>query len=256
MTRRVLDLLIAVPATILSAPLIAVIAVLIRLESRGPAIYRQTRSGLNGETFEICKLRTMVQGAEFKGAGLAVTAGDARITRVGAVLRRYSLDELPNLWNVLRGEMAIVGPRPTVPSQVERYTPHQRRRLEVLPGLTGWVQVNGRTSLPWSQRIEMDIWYVDHRSLRLDLQIILQTARQVLTGHGLYHEHVSGGVDLGADTETDGDDDDSGSGSDAVEGGGEGVADAGTGSSQDRDRIADRPGPASRIGPCSTHTDC
>ena len=197
MTRRALDLLIAIPACIISAPLIAVIAVLIRLESKGPAIYRQTRSGLHGQTFEICKLRTMVEGAEFKGAGLAVSARDSRITKVGAVLRRTSLDELPNLWNVLRGEMAIVGPRPTVPSQVELYTPHQRRRLDVLPGLTGWVQVNGRTSLPWSQRIEMDIWYVEHRNLRLDLKIIVQTARQVLSGHGLYHEHAGGGVDLG-----------------------------------------------------------
>jgi lipopolysaccharide/colanic/teichoic acid biosynthesis glycosyltransferase len=197
-TRRALDLLIAVPATIVSAPLIAVLAILIRLESRGPAIYRQTRSGLEGRTFEIYKLRTMVEGAEFTGAGLAVTVGDARITRVGALLRRTSLDELPNLWNVLRGEMAIVGPRPTVPAQVELYTARQRRRLEVLPGLTGWVQVNGRTSLPWSERIEMDIWYVDNHSLRLDLTIIIRTIRQVISGHGIYHEHAGAGVDLGS----------------------------------------------------------
>jgi lipopolysaccharide/colanic/teichoic acid biosynthesis glycosyltransferase len=198
-TRRALDLLIAVPATIVSAPLIAVLAILIRLESRGPAIYRQTRSGLEGRTFEIYKLRTMVEGAEFTGAGLAVAVGDARITRVGALLRRTSLDELPNLWNVLRGEMAIVGPRPTVPAQVELYTARQRRRLEVLPGLTGWVQVNGRTSLPWSERIEMDIWYVDNHSLRLDLTIIIRTIRQVISGHGIYHEHAGAGVDLGSE---------------------------------------------------------
>jgi lipopolysaccharide/colanic/teichoic acid biosynthesis glycosyltransferase len=204
MTRRALDLLIAIPACIVSAPVIAVIAVLIRLESKGPAIYRQTRSGLHGRPFAICKLRTMVQGAEFTGAGLAVTVGDARITRVGAILRRTSLDELPNLWNVVRGEMAIVGPRPTVPAQVERYTPHQRRRLDVLPGLTGWVQVNGRASLPWSQRIEMDIWYVENRSLRLDLTIIARTAQQVFSGHGLYHEHAGGGVDLGDQDAPDG----------------------------------------------------
>jgi len=195
--QRALDLMIAVPAAIVTAPLIAVLAGLIRLESRGGALFKQVRAGRGGEPFEIYKLRTMVTGAEHVGAGLAVLEGDSRITRSGALLRRTSLDELPNLWNVLRGEMSIVGPRPTLPGQVEAYTEYQRRRLLVRPGITGWAQVNGRTSLPWSERIELDIWYVEHRSLRLDLRILALTVRMVIGGHGLYHPDASGGVDLG-----------------------------------------------------------
>ena len=117
----------------------------------------------------------MVSGAEFTGAGLAIQEGDARITRVGRFLRRYSLDELPNLYNVLRGEMSIVGPRPTLPAQVEQYTDRQRGRLAVKPGITGWAQINGRASLPWAERIELDLWYVEHRSLALDLRILTKT---------------------------------------------------------------------------------
>jgi lipopolysaccharide/colanic/teichoic acid biosynthesis glycosyltransferase len=184
--RRALDLVIAVPAAVLSAPAVALIALAIRLESPGGAIYKQTRVGRDGAPFQIFKLRTMVAGAEFKGAGLAIAAGDPRITRIGALLRRYSLDELPNLWNVVRGEMSIVGPRPTLQGQVDEYTPRQRGRLAVKPGITGWAQVNGRTALPWSERIELDLWYVEHRTLTLDLKIILATVRMVLTGHGLY----------------------------------------------------------------------
>jgi len=196
-TRRALDLLIAVPAVIVTAPAVAVFAWRIRRESPGGALYTQARSGLEGEPFEIYKLRTMVKDAEFFGAGLAVLEGDSRITPTGALLRRYSLDELPNLWNVVRGEMAIVGPRPTLPAQVEQYTERERRRLAVPPGITGWAQVNGRASLPWSERIELDIWYVEHRSLWLDLKILARTVRMVITGHGLYHEDETGGVDLG-----------------------------------------------------------
>jgi lipopolysaccharide/colanic/teichoic acid biosynthesis glycosyltransferase len=140
----------------------------------------------------------MVSGAEHMGAGIAVAAGDSRITRTGTLLRRYSLDELPNLVNVLRGEMAIVGPRPTIQSQVDEYTPRQRRRLEVKPGLTGWAQVNGRTSLPWAERIELDVWYVDNRSLALDLKILARTARLLVSGHGLYSEDPEGGWRPGA----------------------------------------------------------
>jgi len=186
MVRRVLDLGIAAVASVLSAPLVAALALAIRLETPGQPIYQQTRIGKNGHPFSIYKLRTMVSGAEFTGAGLAIQEGDDRITRVGAFLRRYSLDELPNLWNVLRGEMSIVGPRPTVPVQVEQYSERQRGRLAVKPGLTGWAQINGRASLPWPERIELDLWYVEHRSLALDLRILTRTLGMVLSGHGLY----------------------------------------------------------------------
>jgi lipopolysaccharide/colanic/teichoic acid biosynthesis glycosyltransferase len=183
---RALDLTIAGIGSIVSGPVIALLAVAIRLESPGHPIYRQTRVGRDGALFSIYKLRTMVAGAEFTGAGLGIQAGDDRITRLGALLRRYSLDELPNLWNVLRGEMAIVGPRPTVEVQVHQYTPRQRRRLAVKPGITGWAQVNGRASLPWPQRIELDLFYVEHRSLALDIKILARTVRIVLSGQGLY----------------------------------------------------------------------
>ncbi|HUA71289.1 MAG TPA: sugar transferase [Solirubrobacteraceae bacterium] len=183
---RVLDLLIGGTGALLTAPLVALLAIAIRLESAGHPVYTQTRVGLDGELFRIYKLRTMVQGAEFTGAGLAIAEGDARITRLGNFLRRYSLDELPNLWNVVRGEMSIVGPRPTLAVQVEQYTPRQRGRLAVKPGITGWAQVNGRASLPWSERIELDLWYVEHRSLWLDLRILARTVRMVFGGEGIY----------------------------------------------------------------------
>ena len=174
-------MVVAALALAVSSPLLAVAALLIRLESRGPVFYRQRRVGLDGRPFELWKLRTMVSGAEAMGHGIYVLEGDPRITRVGRLLRRFSLDELPNLVNVLRGEMAMVGPRPTVQEQVDRYTERQRRRLEVKPGITGWAQVNGRASLPWPERIELDVWYVDHRSLRLDLRILARTARLLAT---------------------------------------------------------------------------
>jgi lipopolysaccharide/colanic/teichoic acid biosynthesis glycosyltransferase len=189
---RVLDVLVGGIGCLLSAPLIALAAAAIRLESPGHPLYRQTRVGKDGRPFEICKLRTMVRGAEFTGAGLAIQEGDDRITRVGAFLRRTSLDELPNLWNVVRGEMSIVGPRPTVQVQVDQYTERQLGRLKVKPGITGWAQVNGRASLPWSERIELDLWYVEHRSLKLDLRILARTARMVLRGEGLYKGETGG----------------------------------------------------------------
>jgi lipopolysaccharide/colanic/teichoic acid biosynthesis glycosyltransferase len=184
--KRAFDLLIAVPTSILSAPVIGGFALAIRLESPGHPIYTQTRAGQDGRRFQIYKLRTMVRGAEFTGAGLAIQEGDDRITRMGQFLRRYSLDELPNLWNVVLGDMSIVGPRPTLPVQVEQYTERQRGRLSVKPGLTGWAQVNGRASLPWTDRIELDLWYVEHRTLALDLRIIVRTIGMVLSGQGLY----------------------------------------------------------------------
>ena len=186
-------MVLAAALLVVTAPLLALAALAIRLESRGPVFYRQLRVGRDGEPFELWKLRTMVPGAESMGAGIYVLEGDPRITRTGRLLRRFSLDELPNLVNVLRGEMSIVGPRPTVQEQVDRYTDRQRRRLEVRPGITGWAQINGRTSLPWPERIELDVWYVEHRSLRLDLRILARTARMLATGHGLYSEDLKQG---------------------------------------------------------------
>jgi len=193
--KRAMDVAIASVALVVSAPLLALAALLIRLETHGHPIYRQRRVGRDGVPFELYKLRTMVSGAESMGAGLALSAGDARITRLGALLRRTSLDELPNLVNVLRGEMSVIGPRPTVQVQVDRYTERQRGRLAVLPGLTGWAQIQGRASLPWSERIELDLWYVEHASLALDLRILWRTLRMVVGGDGLYKGETGGWKD-------------------------------------------------------------
>jgi lipopolysaccharide/colanic/teichoic acid biosynthesis glycosyltransferase len=190
--RRAIDIAVSATALLASAPVLALAALAIRLESPGPAIYRQRRSGLNGREFDVVKLRTMVDGAEHKGAGLAVSENDARITRVGAFLRRTSLDELPNLVNVLRGDMSLVGPRPTLPVQVAQYTERQRGRLAVKPGITGWAQVNGRASLPWSERIELDLYYIEHRSLALDARILRRTVSMVLGGSDLYKGTAGG----------------------------------------------------------------
>jgi lipopolysaccharide/colanic/teichoic acid biosynthesis glycosyltransferase len=190
--KRALDIVVAGTMLTLSAPVLAVAALLIRIESHGHPIYRQRRVGRDGAPFELYKLRTMVAGAESIGPGLALAEGDARITRLGRVLRRTSLDELPNLVNVLRGEMSVVGPRPTVQVQVDRYTERQRGRLAVKPGLTGWAQVQGRASLPWGERIELDLWYVEQESLRLDLEILSRTIRTVLHGGGLYNGETGG----------------------------------------------------------------
>ena len=183
---RALDVVLASTGLALACPLLIVAVIAIRLDSRGSAIYRQPRAGKHGEMFDLFKLRTMTLGADPVGVGTPVLEGDPRVTRVGRLLRRISLDEAPNLVNVLRGEMAIVGPRPTLAAQVDLYTPHQRRRLEVKPGLTGWAQVNGRAGIPWDERIELDVWYVDHRSLALDVRILARTARLLVSGHGLY----------------------------------------------------------------------
>jgi lipopolysaccharide/colanic/teichoic acid biosynthesis glycosyltransferase len=190
--KRALDLSVSGTTLVVAAPALALAALAVRLESPGHPIYRQRRVGRHGRPFEVFKLRTMVVGAETLGAGLAVDEGDERITRVGAFLRRTSLDELPNLVNVVRGEMSLVGPRPTVQVQVDRYTERQRGRLAVRPGITGWAQVQGRASLPWHERIELDLFYIEHASLRLDLRILALTARMVVTGHGLYRGETGG----------------------------------------------------------------
>ena len=192
MIRRAVDVVVSALALALSSPLLLGAMLAIRVESPGPVIYRQRRAGRGGKPFDVLKLRTMVDGAEHIGAGLAVNANDSRITRVGAFLRRSSLDELPNLLNVLRGEMTLIGPRPTLPAQVEQYTERQRGRLAVKPGITGWAQVNGRASLPWSERIELDLYYVEHRSLSLDVRILLRTTAMVLGGSGLYKGQAGG----------------------------------------------------------------
>ena len=192
MIRRAVDVVASALALLLSSPLLLAAMLAIRLESPGPMIYRQRRAGRGGKPFDVLKLRTMVDGAEHIGAGMAVNANDSRITRVGAFLRRSSLDELPNLLNVLRGEMTLVGPRPTLPAQVDRYTERQRGRLAVKPGITGWAQVNGRASLPWPERIELDLYYVEHRSLSLDLRILLRTPAMVVGGSGLYKGQAGG----------------------------------------------------------------
>ena len=181
---RAADIAIAAVGLLLASPLLLVAAIAIKLSSRGPVIYRQQRVGRGGEMFELWKLRTMRPGADPVGVGTAVVHGDPRVTGVGRVLRRFSLDELPNLVNVLRGEMAIVGPRATLPAQVALYTPRQRRRLELRPGVTGWAQIHGGVAIPWEERIELDVWYADNRSLGLDLRILARTPLVMLTGRG------------------------------------------------------------------------
>ena len=179
---RAADIAIAGSALVLASPVLGLAALAVKLEDGGPVLYRQTRVGRDGADFELLKLRTMVVGAETMGAGLAVNRGDSRITRVGRLLRKLSLDELPQLWNVVRGEMSVIGPRPTLRYQVEQYDERQRHRLDVRPGITGWAQVNGRASLPWADRIELDVWYVEHRSARVDLRILARTPFALFSG--------------------------------------------------------------------------
>ncbi|HEY4412814.1 MAG TPA: sugar transferase [Gaiellaceae bacterium] len=172
---RAADVALAGAVLVVGSPVLAVSALAVKLTSGGPALYRQRRVGKDGTDFELLKLRTMVVGAESQGAGFAIDRGDPRITPVGRVLRRLSLDELPQLWNVVRGDMSVIGPRPTLRYQVDKYTERQRVRLAIKPGITGWAQVHGRASLPWDERIELDVWYVEHRSPWLDLRILART---------------------------------------------------------------------------------
>jgi lipopolysaccharide/colanic/teichoic acid biosynthesis glycosyltransferase len=182
---RAADIVIATIALIVLSPVLLLAAVAIKLYGRGPVFYRQRRVGWKGSEFEMLKLRTMVLGSDPVGVGTVVERDDSRVTRPGRFLRRTSLDEVPNLINVLRGEMAIVGPRPTIPAQVEDYTPRQHRRHEVRPGLTGWAQVRGRAGIPWEERIELDIEYVERRGAWLDVRILAMTIWLLVTGHGL-----------------------------------------------------------------------
>jgi lipopolysaccharide/colanic/teichoic acid biosynthesis glycosyltransferase len=193
---RVADVAIAGSGLAITSPLLALAALAIKLEDGGPVLYRQTRVGKDGVDFDVLKLRSMVVDAEQRGDGFAVNKGDSRITRVGRILRRTSVDELPQLWNVIRGDMSVIGPRPTLRYQVEAYTDRQRRRLEVRPGLTGWAQIHGRATLPWAERIELDVWYVDHRSPGLDLRILLRTPLALFGGT---YKGSTGGLAVDAD---------------------------------------------------------
>ena len=179
---RPADVALASLGLALASPLIGVAALAVKLQDGGPVLYRQSRIGKDGEEFELLKIRTMVVGAEKLGAGYAVDRGDARITRTGRLLRRLSIDELPQLWNVVRGDMSVIGPRPTLRYQVDRYTSRQRRRLEVKPGITGWAQIHGRAALPWEDRIELDVWYVENRSPKIDLEILAKTPLALFSG--------------------------------------------------------------------------
>lgn len=160
------------------------VSILIKIDSRGPVIFRQKRIGRNGNVFEIYKFRSMCVGAEKTGSGVYSGKGDARVTRIGKILRTTSIDELPQLLNILKGEMSFVGPRPPLtyhPWKYEEYTDSQKRMFEVRPGITGWAQVNGRKDVEWHKRIELNVWYVDHMSLLLDIKIMFMTAFKVLT---------------------------------------------------------------------------
>lgn len=190
--RRAFDILVSALALLVASPILLGAIVSIIIESPGSPFFRQRRVGKDNQDFMLIKLRTMVKNAESKGAGLAVDENDSRILKSGAFLRRFSIDEIPNLVNVLKGEMSIIGPRPTVRAQVDKYNEHQLRRLEVKPGITGWAQVNGRAALPWSERIDLDVWYVDHRSAKLDAQIMLRTVKLLFSGDDLYRGETGG----------------------------------------------------------------
>ncbi|XSG74439.1 sugar transferase [Herpetosiphon llansteffanensis] len=185
-SKRWFDLIVAGFALVLLSPLLLLIAGAIKLTSRGPIFYNRPRVGLAGREFPFYKFRTMVINAERQGLGIEIAHNDQRITRVGQWLRRWSFDELPQLLNVARGEMSLIGPRPSLPEQVARYTPAQRQRLAVRPGITGWAQVNGRNDIAWEARIELDCWYIAHWSWRLDLLILWRTIGAIVRPVGIY----------------------------------------------------------------------
>jgi sugar transferase EpsL len=183
--RRAVDLMLVVPGLVVVAPVLMICAGLVRVSMGSPILYRDRRAGEAGQPFELLKFRTM---RDLRPGETIPESDQARITRVGRFLRATSLDELPSLLNVLRGEMSLVGPRPLPLRYVDRYTEHQRRRLEVRPGVTGWAQVNGRNTITWAEKFDLDVWYVDHRSVRLDLEILRDTLRQVVRREGVSHD--------------------------------------------------------------------
>lgn len=182
--KRFLDVTASFLGLVLLSPLLLAVSILIKIDSRGPVIFRQKRIGRNGKVFEIYKFRSMCVGAEKTGSGVYSGKGDTRVTRIGKILRATSIDELLQLLNILKGEMSFVGPRPPLtyhPWKYEEYTDFQKRMFEVRPGITGWAQVNGRKDVEWHKRIELNVWYVDHMSLLLDIKIMFMTAFKVLT---------------------------------------------------------------------------
>lgn len=193
--KRALDLAIALPTAVILAPFVAGFAAAVRLETPGPIFFRQERIGIGGRPFEILKLRTLYDEPANRPADYLVSAGDQRITRVGAFLRRWSLDELPQLWNILRGDMSFVGPRPLLMEFLKWYSPEQMRRHDVKPGVTGWAQVQGRHAILFSKRLELDVWYVDNRSLGLDLRILGLTLLKVLSMRGAQPAQTDAEVD-------------------------------------------------------------
>lgn len=189
--KRFFDLFFSILGIIILSPLMLIIAIVIKLDSKGPIIYKQERLGKDGRVFKIYKFRTMIMNAEKIGSGLFTYENDPRITRVGKILRKTSLDELPQLFNVLKGEMSFVGPRPPVPYYPKRwseYTSEEKKRFSMKPGITGWAQVNGRNEIDWPKRIKLDIWYVDNWSLFLDIKIILKSVEVVLKKKGVYKD--------------------------------------------------------------------
>jgi len=184
--KRSFDVVFSGVSLILLAPLIALIGAAIKLEDGGPILFAQERVGKNGRTFRCYKFRTMVEGAQQRGSGIEIEKDDARITRIGRLLRSTSLDEIPQAFNVLKGDMSIIGPRPTVMSQVERYDEVQLRRLEMKPGMAGWAWIHGRNTIPWERRIELDVWYIDHWSLWLDVRTFFRALLLLVRRRGVY----------------------------------------------------------------------
>ena len=182
--KRSLDILGATLGLICASPFLLLFALLIRLETKGPALFRQKRIGYKGKEFEILKFRSMVQNAEHTGSGVYSDKNDARVTKVGRFIRATSIDELPQLWNILRGDMSFIGPRPPLtyhPWTIGKYTDKQRKMFDVRPGISGWAQVNGRKDVEWHKRIELNVWYVENLSFILDCKIFFLTFSKVLT---------------------------------------------------------------------------
>ncbi len=180
-SKRILDLSLALPAVVLLSPVMVVIGLMILVSDGRPILFRHVRPGLGSHPFVLLKFRTMTN----VGAGAGPEADAERLTRLGRAVRSMSLDELPSLFNVLRGDMSLVGPRPLLPQYLDRYTPEQARRHDVLPGLTGWAQIHGRNAVTWEEKLALDVWYVDHRSLRLDVKILVLTVWKVLKREGI-----------------------------------------------------------------------